>query len=60
MSQCRFVENCTQAALCILKINGFKHVLDLQKSTKLSHELKSKLKPNVNDTLMHCPETSTT
>ena len=26
----------------------------------LSQELKSKLKPNINDTLMHCPEASTT
>ena len=28
------------------------------KLTKLSQELKSKLKPNINDTLMYCPEAS--
>ena len=35
---------------------------DLQKPTKLSQELKSKLnlKPKINDTLMHCQEASTT
>ena len=35
-------------------------ILNLQKLTKLSQELKSKLKPNINDTLMHCPEASMT
>ena len=34
--------------------------LDLQKPSQMAQELKSKLKPNINDTLMHCPEGSTT
>ena len=34
--------------------------LYLEKLTKLSQELKSKLKPNIDDTLMHCPETPST
>ena len=34
--------------------------LDLQKLTKMSQELKSKLCQNVNDTLMHCSEVLTT
>ena len=36
-------------------VNGF-----TTKLTELSQELKSKLKPNINDTLMHCSEASTT
>ena len=31
-----------------------------KKPTKMSQELKSKLRPNINDTLMHCQEASTT
>ena len=34
--------------------------LDLQKPSQLAQELKSNLKPNINNTLMHCSETSTT
>ena len=34
--------------------------LNLQKLTKWSQELKSKLKFNINDILIHCPEASTT
>ena len=34
--------------------------LNLQKPSPLAQKLKSNLKPNVNDTLIHCPETLTT
>ena len=34
--------------------------LDLQKLSQLEQELKSNLKPNINDILMQCPETLTT
>ena len=34
--------------------------MDLQKPALMAQELKSNLKPNFNDTLMHCPEASTT
>ena len=30
--------------------------LDLQKPSQMAQELKSNLNPNINDTLMHCPE----
>ena len=33
--------------------------LDVQKLSQIAQELKSNLKPNINDTLMHCPEAST-
>ena len=33
--------------------------LDLHKLSRLAQELKSNLKPSINETLMHCPETST-
>ena len=35
------------------------YVTGFTKPTKLTLELKSKLKPTINDTLMHCQETST-
>ena len=34
-------------------------LLDLQKSLQFAQQLKFNLKPNINDTLMHCPEIST-
>ena len=33
--------------------------MDLQKPTKMSQELESKLCPNINNSLMHCSEAST-
>ena len=34
--------------------------MDLQKPAVMAQELKSNQQPNINDTLMHCLETSTT
>ena len=49
---------CMYVHICV---HIYVHICDwiYKKPTKLSQEMKSELKPNINDTLMHCPEAST-
>ena len=56
LSSCNLTSSQTQQ---LQQLHSQHADLDLRKPSQFAQELKSNLKPNINDTLMHCSETST-